>query len=195
MTRSHHLPPKFWNNERPETWVNLVEPMGFEPTAFPVSPGRAHQALNEPAIFLLFDVRLPPHRFATCLEFLHVEQLPRPTILVCLRVVQLVILKSLFQMLGLSDVKSPARFTLEDVDMESHRTFWWSRWDSNPRPPRCHRGALPTAPRPHRFELTAFPVSPGRAPNCATAPPFRTNSLPGFTGARSQLRHGPTVSN
>ena len=26
---------------------------------------------------------------------------------------------------------------------------WWSRWDSNPRPPRCHRGALPTAPRPH----------------------------------------------
>ena len=27
---------------------------------------------------------------------------------------------------------------------------WWSRWDSNPRPPRCHRGALPTAPRPHR---------------------------------------------
>src|SRR5216684_1505580 len=30
---------------------------------------------------------------------------------------------------------------------------WWSRWDSNPRPPRCHRGALPTAPRPHRGEL------------------------------------------
>src|ERR1700730_13226506 len=27
--------------------------------------------------------------------------------------------------------------------------IWWSRWDSNPRPPRCHRGALPTAPRPH----------------------------------------------
>src|SRR5690349_5793822 len=27
---------------------------------------------------------------------------------------------------------------------------WWSRGDSNPRPPRCHRGALPTAPRPHR---------------------------------------------
>src|SRR5260370_37471526 len=31
---------------------------------------------------------------------------------------------------------------------------WWSRWDSNPRPPRCHRGALPTAPRPHRAETT-----------------------------------------
>src|SRR3954463_15287015 len=32
----------------------------------------------------------------------------------------------------------------------SLRNIWWSRWDSNPRPPRCHRGALPTAPRPHR---------------------------------------------
>src|SRR5260370_66800 len=32
--------------------------------------------------------------------------------------------------------------------------FWWSRWDSNPRPPRCHRGALPTAQRPHRAETT-----------------------------------------
>jgi hypothetical protein len=20
---------------------------------------------------------------------------------------------------------------------------WWTRWDSNPRPPRCERGALP----------------------------------------------------
>src|SRR5258708_6521448 len=42
--------------------------------------------------------------------------------------------------------------------------FWWSRWDSNPRPPRCHRGALPTAPRPHRSEtniciLHEHPVS------------------------------------
>ena len=32
----------------------------------------------------------------------------------------------------------------------SNSLQWWSRWDSNPRPPRCHRGALPTAPRPHR---------------------------------------------
>src|SRR5690348_17516197 len=33
---------------------------------------------------------------------------------------------------------------------------WWSRWDSNPRPPRCHRGALPTAPRPHRYRQSTF---------------------------------------
>src|SRR5438477_3475001 len=31
--------------------------------------------------------------------------------------------------------------------------FWWSRWGSNRRPPRCHRGALPAAPRPHRTGL------------------------------------------
>src|SRR5690348_15393054 len=36
------------------------------------------------------------------------------------------------------------------------RVQWWSRWDSNPRPPRCHRGALPTAPRPHRYRQSTF---------------------------------------
>src|SRR5271170_5699141 len=33
---------------------------------------------------------------------------------------------------------------------------WWSRRGSNPRPPRCHRGALPTALRPHGTEQRAF---------------------------------------
>jgi hypothetical protein len=37
--------------------------------------------------------------------------------------------------------------------VEKRDESWWSRWDSNPRPPRCHRGALPTAPRPHRTEM------------------------------------------
>ena len=27
--------------------------------------------------------------------------------------------------------------------------YWWTRRDSNPRPPRCERGALPTEPRAH----------------------------------------------
>src|SRR5271167_681397 len=58
---------------------------------------------------------------------------------------------------------------------------WWSRWDSNPRPPRCHRGALPTAPRPHL----------GKA-YFDYALPRENHDLPGFTGTRSQLRHGPT---
>jgi site-specific DNA recombinase len=38
----------------------------------------------------------------------------------------------------------------EGEERGSNSLQWWSRWDSNPRPPRCHRGALPTAPRPHR---------------------------------------------
>ena len=29
--------------------------------------------------------------------------------------------------------------------------FWWTRGDSNPRPPRCERGALPAELLAHRF--------------------------------------------
>jgi hypothetical protein len=43
-----------------------------------------------------------------------------------------------------------SRYVLLPMSPGRTRTNWWSRWDSNPRPPRCHRGALPTAPRPHR---------------------------------------------
>src|SRR6266404_991977 len=53
---------------------------------------------------------------------------------------------------------------------QTNLIIWWSRWDSNPRPPRCHRGALPTAPRPHRLKI---------------------NDLPGFTGTHCKLRHSP----
>src|SRR5271169_4473392 len=46
---------------------------------------------------------------------------------------------------------------------------WWSRWDSNPRPPRCHRGALPTAPRPHRGILQKFITPAGNlTASCAS---------------------------
>src|SRR3954465_8469366 len=30
---------------------------------------------------------------------------------------------------------------------------WWTRWDSNPRPPRCERGALPAELLAHRLLL------------------------------------------
>src|SRR5208283_6209139 len=46
---------------------------------------------------------------------------------------------------------------------------WWSRWDSNPRPPRCHRGALPTAPRPHRSTLFYHTPAYRRPPSECTA--------------------------
>ena len=47
---------------------------------------------------------------------------------------------------------------------------WWSRWGSNPRPPHCERGALPTELLPHaRAALSAtcqkmpsVSIAPGR---------------------------------
>src|SRR6266853_27518 len=66
--------------------------------------------------------------------------------------------------------------------MSSDRTkkSWWSRWDSNPRPPRCHRGALPTAPRPHRTSRVyhrTFPSDGIPPPSQAMQPPARFTSL------------------
>src|SRR5215469_2365398 len=54
----------------------LVEPMGFEPTTFPVSPGRALRAcqlLNEPPILLRFDVSLSAYCFASRCIFLRIN--------------------------------------------------------------------------------------------------------------------------
>ena len=37
--------------------------------------------------------------------------------------------------------------------MFSLSRLWWTRGDSNPRPPRCERGALPAELLAHRFSL------------------------------------------
>jgi putative endonuclease len=57
---------------------------------------------------------------------------------------------------------------------------WWSRWDSNPRPPRCHRGALPTAPRPHRRKTASrfYNTSSQIRTRKTQAPPFRGALFP-----------------
>src|SRR5438309_6219682 len=34
---------------------------------------------------------------------------------------------------------------------------WWTRWDSNPRPPRCERGALPAELLAH-YLLPVFTI-------------------------------------
>lgn len=43
---------------------------------------------------------------------------------------------------------------------------WWTRRDSNPRPPRCERGALPTEPRAHillwRSKLLTYNITIAR---------------------------------
>ena len=36
------------------------------------------------------------------------------------------------------------------VNDESKRIIWWTAWGSNPRPPRCERGALPTELAAHK---------------------------------------------
>jgi hypothetical protein len=46
--------------------------MGFEPTTFPVSPGRAQQLLNHPAIFPGFYLAFAEHRFAASFELFRV---------------------------------------------------------------------------------------------------------------------------
>ncbi len=44
--------------------------------------------------------------------------------------------------------------------------IWWTRRDSNPRPPRCERGALPTEPRAHillwRSKLLTYNITIAR---------------------------------
>ena len=48
--------------------------------------------------------------------------------------------------------EGPDRHALEAIRSEfsvpSSALAWWSRWDSNPRPPGCKPGALPTELRP-----------------------------------------------
>ncbi len=44
----------------------MVEPMGFEPTTFPVSPGRAQQSFDELPVLLALEVLLPPDGLAAC---------------------------------------------------------------------------------------------------------------------------------
>src|SRR5712691_2013749 len=64
-------------------------------------------------------------------------------------------IEPLFDVLRMTYVRAVCCFAQKDMDVERHAVkSWWSRWDSNPRPPRCHRGALPTAPRPHRRNNT-----------------------------------------
>ncbi len=99
---------------------HLVEPMGFEPTTFPVLPGRAQQAFYETAVLLPLDVVLPFHCFTPRRIFFEMSQLPRASILDRLGVVRLVISNALLQMLRLTNVVPTCRFTLKDVNVVVH---------------------------------------------------------------------------
>lgn len=89
--------------------------MGFEPTAFPVLPGRAHELGDKPSILLSLDVTLPAHRFAPRHILLAVNQLPWPTVLEGFRVVRLMVFDAFFQTFGLANIVPTRAFTLKDV--------------------------------------------------------------------------------
>ena len=47
-----------------------------------------------------------------------------------------------------------AEWNWQKINKERENSnIWWTRGDSNPRPPRCERGALPTELLAHRHEL------------------------------------------
>ena len=90
----------------------------------------------------------------------------------------------------------------------------WTRRDSNPRPPQCHCGALPTALRAHAGMILVDPegLEPSTptmplwcAPNCATGPRCADNGTGGAEGTRtpglysaivalSHLSYSPTAT-
>ena len=51
-------------------------------------------------------------------------------------------------------MSAPVTFTKKVAasDMKLAAT-WWTRRGSNPRPPRCERGALPAEPRAHLYSF------------------------------------------
>ena len=50
---------------------------------------------------------------------------------------------------------SLARFWNSEKSVKFFR-IWWTRGDSNPRPPRCERGALPAELLAHRFSQLSY---------------------------------------
>jgi hypothetical protein len=93
----------------------LVEPGGFEPPTFPVSPGRVQESLDEPAIFLPLDILLSSNRLTSRCVLFRVTQRPGSAIFQGFRIVRLVIGDPLFKVFSLANVVAACRFALEDV--------------------------------------------------------------------------------
>ncbi len=77
---------------------------------------------------------------------------------------------------------------------------WWSRRESNPRPPECHSGTLPTELRPHA-DAEATPLahgcqSPEGIPGAGKGSPRRVSSppLPEWRNWYTQGTQNPPVA-
>src|SRR5882724_168465 len=97
--------------------MNLVEPMGFEPTTFPVSPGRAQQLRNHPVILPGFELPFAAHRFAARFVQFGKNEPPWTAVFQGFGVVGVVVREALGNVLRLSDVETAGRFALEDVEV------------------------------------------------------------------------------
>ena len=126
--------------------------MGFEPTTFPVSPGRAQHLFDHAAIFPGFDLAFTKHSFTARFVLLSVDEPPRPAVFQGFRVVGVVVGQAPGHVLRLANVKATVGFALKDVHVI------------------------------HRYEIGG-------------ADGVRTHDLLDAIEARSQLRHGPTVTN
>src|SRR5271169_788425 len=73
------------------------------------------------------------------------------------------------------------------------RQNWWTAWDSNPRPPRCERGALPTELAAHLL----FYFTSSRWAACRLVSPYpESASVPAgipATGCQSGKRSIPKL--
>ena len=89
--------------------------MGFEPTTFPVSPGRAQQFLNHSAIFPGFELAFTNHCFAARFVLFGVDEPPGSAIFQGFRVVGIVVGEALRYVLRLANIEATGGFALEDV--------------------------------------------------------------------------------
>ena len=94
--------------------------MGFEPTTFPVSPGRAQQPFDHAAIFPGFELAFAAHGSAARGIALRVHEFPGTPVLQRFRVVGIVVGEPFADVLRLANIETAGRFTLEDIE-EVHR--------------------------------------------------------------------------
>ncbi len=87
--------------------------------------------------------------------------------------------------------KPRRRYSYVENDFESCRAFWWSRWDSNPRPSRFTGTRSPTAIKASGGFTLKNAYLEGSY-SFGGADGIRTHGLLDAIEARSQLRHGPT---
>ena len=89
--------------------------MGFEPTTFPVLPGRPHQPLNHASILPRFYLALSPDRFRPGGVWFGIPQRPGAPILQGFRPIGIVIGQASFDVVRLTDVEASGGLTLEDI--------------------------------------------------------------------------------